>query len=68
MGKPTNARSSPNRPDIFGEILQAKENLGKYLKEKCYSEDNQKLSNKYFVKSFSIPKLLSKVSSIEKTR
>ena len=40
---------------------------GRYLKEKCSSEHCQQLSVNFFVKSFLIPKLLSKASSIQTT-
>ena len=56
------AHSSQKQPDNFDEILLAKAKLRKYLKEKCYSELHQQLSFKYFMKSYLIPKLLSKVS------
>ena len=39
----------------------------KHLKEKCGLEHYQQLSLKYFVKSFSVQKLSSKVSSIQTT-
>ena len=55
------------QPDNFDEILQAKAKLRKYLKEKCYSELHQQSSFKYFVKSFFIPKSLSKASEIQTT-
>ena len=32
----------------FDEIFQAKASFGKYLKEKCYSQNHQLLSFKYF--------------------
>ena len=38
------------QPDIFDEILHTKAGLGKYLKEKCYSEYFQQLLFKYFQK------------------
>ena len=62
MAQPNNAHSGQKQPDNFDEILQANAQLGKYLKEKCLSEHFQQLSFKYLVKSFSIPKLLWKVS------
>ena len=46
----------------FDDFLQAKAYIGKYLKEKWLSEHRQQLSLKYFVKSFTFPKLLSNVS------
>ena len=61
--KPLMLKSNGQKqPDNFDEILQAKETLGKYLNEKCYSEHCQQLSFKYFVKSILILKLLLKVS------
>ena len=59
---PINAHSGQNQPDNFDEIFLLKAWLAKYLKEKCWSEHYQQLSFKYLVKSFSIQKLLSKVS------
>ena len=53
--------------NFFDGILQAKAKFKKYLKEKCQSEHNLQLFFKYFVKAFSTPKLLSKVSSIQTT-
>ena len=50
------------QPDNFDEILQAKIKLEKNLRGKCYKELYQQLSFKYFVKSFLISKILSKVS------
>ena len=64
---PINAHRGQKLPDDFDEILQAKANLGIYLKEKCYSEHYKRLSLIYFKKSVSIPKLLSKVSKIQTT-
>ena len=53
---PINAHQK--QPDNFDEILQANAHVERYLKEKCSSEHYQQLSFKYFVKSFSILKLL----------
>ena len=52
---------APKPPDYFGDFSLTKEIFRIYLKEECESEHNKQLSFKYFVKSFSIPKLLSKV-------
>ena len=60
----TTAKSSLT---IFDEIFLPKAELVKYLMEKCLKEHHQQLPFKYFVKSFSIPKLLSKVSKIKTT-
>ena len=49
------------QPDIVDEISQAKTKFWKYSMKKCYSEHYQQLSFKYFVKSFLIRKLSSKV-------
>ena len=54
-------------PDDFDEILQAKAQLTKYLKGKCYSGHNQKLFSKYFAKLFLILKVVAKVSKIQRT-
>ena len=48
--------------DNFDEILQDNIKLENNLMEKCDLGYHQQLSFKYFVKSLSIPKLLSKVS------
>ena len=53
--------------DNFYEIFQAKGKIRNYLKEKCYSEHYQQLSFKYFVISFSIPKLSSKEAQVQTT-
>ena len=42
-------------------ILMKSRKLGKYFKEKCYSEDYQQLFFEYFVKPFLVSKLLLKV-------
>ena len=55
------------QPCIFDEILEARVDLKYYLKEKNPLEHYQQLSFKSFVKLFSIPKLLSKVSTIQIT-
>ena len=55
-------KAAKNGPGNFDNNLQTKAKFGKYLKEKCYEGNYQQLSLKYFEKSFSIPKLLSKVS------
>ena len=47
--------------------IHAKALMALYLKERCWLEHHQQLSFKYFVKSLSIQKLLSKVSSIQTT-
>ena len=65
--EPINAHSDQKQPDKFDKIFQAKAYLGKYLKEKYFSDQYQQLSFKYFVKSLSTPKLLSKVSLIKTT-
>ena len=41
--------------------------LRKYLVDECQSEHSLQLSFKYFVKTFPISKLLSKVAEIQKT-
>ena len=46
----------------FDEIFQAKASFEQYFMEKCYSQNHQQLSFKYFIQSFLIQKLLSKVS------
>ena len=55
------------RPHYFNDSLQAKAKTGKYLMEKYQSEQYLQLALKYFVKSFSISELLSKVSQIQTT-
>ena len=55
------SRSSP-QPNNFDEILQEKAKLGKYSKEKWYSEHNQQLPFKHFVESYLISKLSSNES------
>ena len=49
----------------FDEIFLTKAELGKYLKEKCWSEHHLQLSFKYFAKYFFISKLLSKGAWIQ---
>ena len=58
--------AAKNQLGNFDEIFQAKADLAKFL-EKCSSEHYQQHSFKYFVKLFSIQKLLSKVSSTQTT-
>ena len=61
-----NAHSGQKLLDSFDKISEAKaKKLGKYLKEKCQVEHNQQFSFKYFVKSFLIPKVSSKVLQIQ---
>ena len=59
-----NACSYKKQPDNVDEIFQPKPCLGKYLKEKCSSRLDQQLFFKYFVKLFSISKLMTEVSQI----
>ena len=40
-----NAHSGQKQPDKFDEIIHAKAFLGKYLKEKYFSEQYQQLSS-----------------------
>ena len=54
-------------PDNFDEFLQATPFLETCFVDKCHSEDNQQLSFKYFVKSFSVLKLLEKVPQMQTT-
>ena len=54
--------TAKKQTDTFGEIFLKNANMGKYLKEKCLSEDYQQLSIKYSVKSFLISKSFSIVS------
>ena len=56
-----------NRLRIPGNIFQQKHFVGKYLKEKCSSDYYQELSFKYFVRSFLIYKLSSKVAKFQTT-
>ena len=56
-----NAHSGQKQPLNFDDIMQEKAKSGKYLMEKCQSEHYLQLSFKYFVKSLSMSKLLSKV-------
>ena len=58
--KTIHAHSGQRQPDNFDENFSGNALLGKYLKRKCWLEQYQQLSFKYFVKSFIIPKLLSK--------
>ena len=64
---PIGAHSGQKQPDNFGEIFQAKAELGKYLTEKCWSECHQNISFKYSVDSNLIYKLLLKVLKIQTT-
>ena len=50
--------ATENGLTIFRKILLAKAKFRKYLMEECYSQHSE-LSFKYFIKSFSISKLLS---------
>ena len=61
------ANGDQEQPGIFCEILLAKTKMPKYLKKKCYSNHNQQLSFKYFVKIISFHKLLPKLSWIQTT-
>ena len=56
-----------NSRTILMKSFILKHNWQKYLKEKCWSKHYQQLSFKYFVKSFSIQKLWSKVSEFQPT-
>ena len=67
MGLPINAQGGQKEPHYFNDSVQAKAKSGKYLMEKYQSEQYLQLSLKYFVKSFSISELLSKVSQIQTT-
>ena len=54
-------------PQNSNDILHANAKSDNYLMEKCQSEHHLQLSFKYFVKSFSISKLSSKISEIQTT-
>ena len=64
---PLMRETAKNRLRIPANIFQQKHFIGKYLKEKCSPNYNQGLSFKYFVKSFLIYKLSSKVAKIQTT-
>ena len=58
---PLNTHSGQKRPGGYDEILKAKATLGKFLKEKYYSEHFPTFCFKYFAKLLLFLKLLSEV-------